>query len=346
VKYRRKESPQSSVPIADQVSEYLAKHEEDEMQKSDWYLSSASGTKDPAGNMTWAEADRSWMKAKGRSVRTVLDSVDLMKTREKSQRRRKVFAAAFFAAAGLGLAALMAFAVGGSQGDGQALANIDDSQEDAQDTGADAGISFAAAGQAATEGSQPAGLKASVTGNGGPGGASLTGGVDIVNPTNPTGTLPPPIDTGGGGNGGGGGGNDGGGDDNGGGGSGGGGGNGGGGGDSDGSGSPVDVGATLGDPLGGGSLLDVGGVAEGLLSINGEVSGQDAGSLIPAGTLPDTGGLLPDTSDGNLLDIDISGDPENTDDPAAANVDVNAGETDANVNDDDLLGDVLGGLLN
>jgi hypothetical protein len=268
------------------------------MQKSDWwYSSSASGTKNPAGNMTWAEADRSWMKAKGRSVRTVLDSVDLTKTRQR--RRRKVVAAAFFAAASLGLAALFAFAVRAGPGDGQALANIDESHEDAPDTGDGAGLSFAVAGQAATEGSRPAGLKASVTANGGPGRANLTGGVDVANPTDPTGTLPPPMVTsGGGGNGG--------------------------------SDSPVDVSVTLGDPLGGGSLLNAGGVVEGVLSITGEVSGQDAGSLIPAGT---------------LLDINVTGNPENTDDPVDAGADVNAGETDASVNGDDLLGDLLGRLL-
>jgi hypothetical protein len=232
----------------------------------------------------------------------------------------------------------MAFAVGGGQGDGQALANVDDSQQDAQDAGDYAGVSLAVAEQAATQGSQPAGLKASVTGNGGPGGASVSGGIDVSNPTNPINTLPPPIDTVGGDSGGGGG-------------NGGGGGGGNGGGTAGASDGPVDVGATLGDPLGGGSLLSAGGVIEGLLTISGEVSGQDAGSLIPAGTLPDTGnlipaGTLPDTSGGNLLDVNVSGDPENTDDPVDASADVNAGDTDASVNDDDLLGGTLGGLLN
>jgi hypothetical protein len=83
---------------------------------------------------------------------------------------------------------------------------------------------------------------------------------------------------------------------------------------------------------------------EGLLSINGEVSGQDAGSLIPAGVLPDSDSLLPDTSDGNLLEVDVSADPENTDDLVDASVDVNVGETDASVNDDDLWGDLLAGF--
>jgi hypothetical protein len=294
------------------------------MQRGDWwYSSSSSGMKEPTGGMTWAEADRSWMKAKGRSVRTVLDSVDLMKTRERSRRRRTVAAAAFFAAASLGLVALMAFAVGSGPGDGQALANADDSHADAQNTADHADVSLAVSGQAAAQDSQPAGLKASATGNGGPGGVNVNGGIDVSNPTKPINTLPPPIDTGGNGGGGNGGG-----------------GNGGGGNDS-----PVDVGASLGDPLGGGSLLSGGGAIEGLLSVSGQASGQDAGSLIPVSTLPGTG-LLPDTSGGNLLDINVSGDPENTDDAVDAGADVNAGDRDASVNDDDLLGNTLGGLLN
>jgi hypothetical protein len=187
------------------------------------------------------------MKAKGRSVRTVLDSVDLMKTREKSRRRRKVAAAAFFAAAGLGLAALVVLAFsGGRPGDGEALPNITESVQDAGNSGEQKDVSFASAAGATTGGTLSTGFKAAASGSGGPaaGNVSSGGGVDAVIPPGLIAGPQPPVDTGSGGNDGNGG--DGGTD------RGGGRGNDGG---TDGGGSLIDASATLGDPLGGGSLL-------------------------------------------------------------------------------------------
>jgi hypothetical protein len=285
--------------------------------------------------MTWAEADRSWIKAKGRSVRTVLDSVDLMKTREKSRRRRKAAAAAFFGAAGLGLAALVVLAFsGGGPGDREALANITESVQDAGNSGEQKDVSFASAAGATTGGTVSAGIKASAGGSGGPASGNVNGGggVDAVIPPGLISGPKPPVDTVSGGDdgNGGGGGTD----------RGGGGGNDGG---TEGGGSPIDASATLSDPLGGGSLLSGDGAVEGLLSLSGEVGSEAVGGLIPQGTLPDTD-LLPDSHGDNLLDVDVSGDPENRDDPVDTSAEVNAGDTDASV-DDDLWWDLLGGLL-
>jgi hypothetical protein len=250
-----------------------------------WHSASPAGLRNPSGTMTWGEADRAWLKAKGRSVRTVLDSVDLMKNNQRTRRRKAGVAAFVVAAAGLGIAALMVLTSGGGPADSSALASSDDSPteqtQDAAETDANAGPVLAVGGEISTAGNPAPNLASAASGSGGPGGATVTGGGNVDIPSNPFDNEQPPLN-GGGGTGGGGGGTGG------------------------GAQAPISGSVGLGNPLGGGSLLNIGGSAEGLLSLSGDVDGSGAGDLGLGDLLP-VEDMLPGT--GNLLDVNVSGDP-------------------------------------
>jgi hypothetical protein len=100
-------------------------------------------------------------------------------------------------------------------------------------------------------------------------------------------------------------------------------------------GSPISASAGIGSPTGGGELLALDG-SVGDPGVAG-LAGTDLDSLVA--------GLLPGSSS-SLLDIDVTSDPQDTNDPLDANAAVNAADTSANLNDDDLLGDLLGSTLN